>query len=82
MNADALLGFAGAAKRMGMDDRAAKAMEKGKKQCPLDRRSSDNRDFQTRPRTNALMVPNGFAVGNDGRMVYLPTAAGTMKVSA
>ncbi len=38
LNADALLGFAKAAKQMGMDDRAADAMQKGRKQYPLDGR--------------------------------------------
>ena len=38
LNAEALLGFAKAAKRMGMDDRAADAMQRGRKQYPLDER--------------------------------------------
>ena len=39
-NADALLGFASAAKRLGMDERAADAMKKGRKQYPFDERFS------------------------------------------
>lgn len=38
LNADALFGFARAAKRMGMDERASDAMQKGRKQYPLDPR--------------------------------------------
>ena len=38
LNADALLGFADAAKRTGMNDRAAEALERGRKQYPLDGR--------------------------------------------
>jgi tetratricopeptide (TPR) repeat protein len=37
-NADALLGFASAARQMGMEDRAAEATERGRKYYPLDKR--------------------------------------------
>lgn len=40
LNADALLGFAGAAEKMGMKDRAADALERGRRQYPLDERFS------------------------------------------
>jgi tetratricopeptide (TPR) repeat protein len=42
-NADGLLGFASAARQMGMEDRAAEAVERGKKHYPLDKR------FKTAP---------------------------------
>ncbi len=42
-NPDALLGFASAADRMGMQDRAAEAIERGRKRYPLDGR------FKTAP---------------------------------
>ena len=44
LNADALLGFAAAAKKMGMDDRAADALERGRRQYPLDERFSAKAD--------------------------------------
>ena len=37
-DADGLLGFAAAAKRMGMNDRAAEALERGRRQYPQDKR--------------------------------------------
>lgn len=43
LNADALLGFAAAAQKMGMNDRAADALERGRRQYPLDER------FNTKP---------------------------------
>jgi tetratricopeptide (TPR) repeat protein len=42
-DADALLGFAAAASRLGMTDRAKDALERGRKKYPTDQR------FQTRP---------------------------------
>jgi tetratricopeptide (TPR) repeat protein len=42
-NADGLLGFASAARQMGMEDRAAEALERGRKHHPLDKR------FKTAP---------------------------------
>ncbi len=38
LDADGLLGFAAAAKRLGMNDRAAEALERGRKQYPQDKR--------------------------------------------
>ncbi len=37
-NADALVGFAAAAKRLGMEDRANEALQRGRKQYPSDER--------------------------------------------
>ena len=43
-NADALLGFAAAAGKMGMNDRAADALERGRRQYPSDPRFSAKPD--------------------------------------
>lgn len=42
-NADGLLGFASAARQMGMGERAAEAMERGRKRYPLDERFKSGR---------------------------------------
>lgn len=47
LNADALLGFAAAAQKMGMNDRAADALGRGRRQYPLDER------FNTKPAAKA-----------------------------
>jgi protein O-GlcNAc transferase len=43
-NADGLLGFANAARQLGMGDRASEAMDRGRKRYPLDKRFTSAQD--------------------------------------